>query len=162
MGDPFAIATGVAGLLSLRLQVTQITVEYVKGAKQASVAIEQFRQELVALQDVLKLFEDFLKVDAPKGVFNKTSMLYAANSSCERQLRKLLTKFEKNLKGGRFSQAVDRLTWPFDEKEHHRVVEDLHRYVQTFQFALSIGGWYVFLRPSPAFATRGPFICEAR
>ena len=162
MGDPFTIATKVAGLLSLTFEVTQITVEYVKGVKQASVAIEQFRQELVALRDVLKLFEDFLKVDAPKGVFNKTSMLYAANSSCERQLRRILTKFEKHLKGGRFSQAVDRLTWPFDEKEHHRAVEDLHRYVQTFQFALNIGGWYVVLRLSRAFTTRGPFICEAR
>lgn len=144
MSDPFTIATGVAELLSLTLQVTQITVEYVKGAKNASVSIKQFRQELVALQNVLTLFEEFLKVDAPKGAFNKTSVLYIANSSCERQLQKLLAKFEKNLKGGRFSQAVDRLTWPFDEKEHHRAVEGLHRYVQTFQFALNIGGWYVF------------------
>lgn len=145
MGDPFTIATGVAGLLSLTLEVTKITVEYVKGASKASGAIEQFRQELRALQNVLKLFEEFLKVDAPKGAFTKASVLYTANSSCERQLRKLLTKFEKNMKGGRFSQAVDRLTWPFDEKEHHRAVEDLHRYVQTFQFALNIGGWYVWI-----------------
>lgn len=144
MGDPFTIATGVAGLLSLTLQVTKITVEYVKGAGKASGAIEQFRQELRALQNVLKLFEEFLKVDAPKGAFQKASVLYMANSSCERQLRKLLAKFEKNIKGGRFSQAVDRPTWPFDEKEHHRAVEDLHRYVQTFQFALNIGGWYVW------------------
>lgn len=144
MADPFTIATGVAGLLSLTLEITKITVEYVRGASKASGAVEQFRQELIALQNVLKLFVEFLKFDAPKGAFKETSVLYTANSSCETQLRKLLTKFEKNMKGGRFSQAVDRLTWPFDEKEHHRAVEDLHRYVQTFQFALNIGGWYVW------------------
>lgn len=31
---------------------------------------------------------------------------------------KLLTKFAENLKGGGFSQAINRLTW---QKEHHRL-----------------------------------------
>lgn len=144
MADPFTIATGVAGLLSLTIQVTQATVEYVQGVKKASVAVEEFRRELKALADVLTLFEDFLKVQAPKLAFRKTSVICAASSSCEQQLQKVLTKLENNLKGGRISRAVDRLIWPFDEKDHHKVVEDLHRYIQTFQFALNISGWYVF------------------
>lgn len=142
MGDPFAITTGVAGLLSLTIQITKVTVEYVKGAKKASQAVGEFRRELIALANVLKLFEDFLIGNVPKTAFKKTSVLYAAILSCEQQLRKLLIKVEKNLQGDRFSRAIDRFTWPFDEKEHHRAIEDLHRYVQTFQFALNISGWY--------------------
>lgn len=165
MGDPLTIATGVAGILSLTIQVAQATVKYIEGVKKAPVAVEEFRQELRALADVLKLFEEFLKVNALKVAFKKTSVLYTTNSLCEQQLRKLLTKLEKN-KGGRFSQAVDRLTWPFDEKDHHRTVEDLHRYVQAFQFALNISGWYVFtclgFEFSPSFCIRVCFISEAR
>lgn len=144
MADPLTIATGVAGLLSLTIQITQLTVEYVKGVKKVSADVEEFRQELTALAHVLGLFDEFLKVKASNVAFRDTSVLSAANSSCEQQLQKLLIKLEKNSKGGRISRAVDRLKWPFDEKEHHKAVEDLHRYVQTFQFALTINGWYVF------------------
>lgn len=169
MGDPFTIATGVAGLLSLTIQLTQATVEYVQGVKKASVAVEELRRELRALADVLKLFDDFLKVEAPRLAFRKTSVIFAASSSCEQQLQNLLTKFENNLKGGRISRAVDRLIWPLDEKEHHRAVEDLHRYIQTFQFALNISGWYVLtdflgylFRTSLALSVRNCLISEAR
>lgn len=44
MDDPFTMATGVAGPLSLKVQVTQLAGEYVKEVKKASVAIEKFRQ----------------------------------------------------------------------------------------------------------------------
>lgn len=144
MADPFTIATGVAGLLSLTIQVTQVTVEYVKGVKNVSAVVEEFRQELMTLAHVLGLLDEFLKVEARNVAFTNTCALSAANFSCEQQLQKLLVKLEKNLKGGRISRAIDRLKWPFDEKEHHKAVEDLHRYVQTFQLALTINGWYVF------------------
>ena len=31
MGDPFSLATGIAGLINLALEVTQITYQYVNG-----------------------------------------------------------------------------------------------------------------------------------
>lgn len=137
------LAAGVAGLLSLTIQITQVTVDYVNRAKKASVAVNEFRQELVALATVLKLFGEFLKGNPHRFAFEKTSVLYAANSTCEQQLGTHLMKLEKNLKGGKFTQAVDRLTWPFVEKEHDSAVQNLHRYVQIFQFALNVNGWYV-------------------
>ena len=54
MVDPFSLTAGVAGLISLSLEVARVAHQYVHGVRNSSKHIEDFLQALAALTDVLR------------------------------------------------------------------------------------------------------------
>ena len=53
MVDPFSLATGIAGLLSLTIEIVSISYAYGSGVKGAPKAISSIVQELLALKNIL-------------------------------------------------------------------------------------------------------------
>ena len=139
MDDPFSLATGIAGLISLGLEVTKITRQYVQDVRNAAKDVDEFLTELSALVAVLRRLAGFLKDDrVAKLNFDQTSVLLLTHRSCEEKLKAVRLKLLKRSKDARI---IKTLTWPFVRKEHRQTVAIIHQWAQTFQFALTIDGW---------------------
>ncbi|KAI9704411.1 MAG: hypothetical protein M1836_007274 [Candelina mexicana] len=141
MIDPFTLATGLVGIISLTIEVTKITAEYASGFQKAPTAIADLQQELVSLTEVLQRLNKFLESQQLIGsAFHDASVLCATKDACERKTIELHRKLSKHNTGGSLSKTLRRLKWPLDEKENRQAVEDMHRYTETFQFSLNIDG----------------------
>ncbi len=138
MVDPLSLATGIAGLISLSLEVTKIAHQYIHGVRNSSKHIEDFLQELAALADVLRQLESFLKKDkAGERSFDQTSVLVKTYEACRSSLEKTRSTLQRRINEHKLLKA---LTWPFVGKEHQQVTSAILRWVHTFQFALTIDG----------------------
>lgn len=138
MADPFSLATGIAGLISLSLEVTKIAQQYIQGVRNSSKDIDDFLQELAALTDVLHQLDAFLKKDeAGTRSFDQTSVLVKAYKACRSSLEKTRSALQSRVNEHKMLKA---LTWPFVGKEHQEVISAILRWIHTFQFALTIDG----------------------
>ncbi|KAK0513833.1 hypothetical protein JMJ35_003555 [Cladonia borealis] len=138
MADPFTLATGIAGLISLSLEVTKIAQQYINGVRHSSKDIKDFLKELVALTDVLRQLDAFLKKDeAGERSFDQTSVLVKTYKACRNSLEKTRSALQSRVNECKLLQA---LTWPFVGKEHQQVISAIQRWIHTFQFALTIDG----------------------
>lgn len=142
MGDPLSVTASIAGLCGLAIQLMGLTAEYVKGVKDAPKTVEEFHQEATALQAVLDDLKSYLQKTPPTNTFEDGSVMRVAIKNCEKKLREIKGKLEKNsISNTRVSRGLHRLTWPFEEKGCRQATESLHRYVSIFQFPLIIKGW---------------------
>lgn len=138
MADPFSLAAGIAGLISLSLEVTKIAHQYVQGVRNSSKDIEDFLQELAALTDVLRQLDAFLKKDeAGKRSFDQTSILVKTYKACRSSLEKTRSTLQRRVNEHKFLKA---LTWPFVGKEHQQIIVTILHWIHTFQFALTVEG----------------------
>ena len=138
MADPFSLATGIAGLINLSLEVTNIAHQYIQGVRNSSKDIENFLQELAALTDVLRKLDAFLKKDeAGKRSFDQTSVLVKTYKACRSSLEKTRSTLQRRVNEHKFLKA---LTWPFVGKEHQQIIVTTLHWTHTFQFALTIEG----------------------
>ena len=146
MFDPFSLATGIAGLISLSLEVTKIAQQYIQGVRNSSKDINDFLQELAALTDVLRQLDAFLKKDEDgERSFDQTSVLVETYKACRRSLEKTRSALQSQVNQHRLLKA---LTWPFVGKEHQEVISAILRWIHTFQFALTIDGCVLLSKAS--------------
>ena len=139
MGDPFTLATGIAGLLSLSFEVIGSTRKYLHNFRRTNKDIEEFLSGLNALHDVLISLRKLLEIDRIwDNRFDRTSVLFLTYSGCEEKLREVRFKLRKKDERKFFKAAL----WPFEKEEHQRTVTMLHQWIQTFQFALTVDGWW--------------------
>jgi hypothetical protein len=139
--DPFSLSTGIAGLISLGMELTRILQGYISDYKSAPEDAHNLLVEVTSLCHVLKQFVEFLRKDF-KGRLEPTSALVALIRTCQEEVEGLYKKLEK-LKGGgnKVKELVDRLKWPLKKEEFESTVTTLHRFMQTFQFSLSVANW---------------------
>ena len=146
MADPFSLATGIAGLISLSLEVTKIAQQYIQGVRHSSKDIDDFLQELAALTDVLRQLDAFLKKDeAGARSFDQTSVLVKTYKACRSSLEKTRSALQSRVNEHKLLKA---LTWPFVGKEHQEVISAILRWIHTFQFALTIDGCVLLSKAS--------------
>ena len=140
--DVISLSSGIAGLITLALQVSGIIANYVSAVKEGPKNIEELKEELILLGEVLSQLQDFLHDEKHKGrSFDSNSVLQSAFSSCKRRIERIGDKL-KPPDGGKISRMVDRLKWPFESKEVDKMINNLRCYGQTFQFSLTIEGLY--------------------
>ena len=139
--DPLSIAAGVAGLITLTGQLSRSLVAYGKAAKREREDLQLLLTEVSLLQSLLQRLDSFLRSNGVANVtFHHTSALKASLAICEETALDLNERLGK-LEAPRLSRAVERLKWPFSEKEVDRVLETLRRCTSTFQFSLTLEGW---------------------
>ncbi|KAL1874221.1 hypothetical protein VTK73DRAFT_548 [Phialemonium thermophilum] len=174
--DPFSIATGVAGLASLAIQLAEAASRYAGSVRSASHEIASLRAQLQALTEVLNQLEAFLRSsDAANVSFAPGSGLSAVMQSCgkilERLFRKLHDKASKSEQarlgdnlaatgsmadGGEGSKNVrllKRLAWPFEKDEVLTLCSRLHECVQTFSFCLNMSNCKTLAQSTEAVMT---------
>jgi hypothetical protein len=97
MTDPMSVAAGVAGLLSLTIQLLDVAQQYTHDVKNAEEEVVAFIRELTGLSDVLKRLDAFLKTKDSFAA-SGTPALLKIRYSCEDQLQKLLKKLSEAMK----------------------------------------------------------------
>lgn len=136
------LASGIAGLISLGLELTTITYKYINDVRDAPEESKQLHSELTALLKALEGLELFLKTqDTRQTPFTSTSALVASTNVCENDLKYLksrLVKFEEVYEKKKWYR---RLAWPFQKDEHTHVLRRIKDYSQTFHFSVSLEGW---------------------
>ncbi|KAH0538033.1 hypothetical protein FGG08_005345 [Glutinoglossum americanum] len=141
--DPLSVASGVAGLLCLAIQVGVTIAEFTSSVKGASQEAYKLEREIQAFSAVLKQLSEFLQSeDADPIVFEPTSVLLVATNACDKELNALQKKLEKYGKGDRVSRAIQRLSWPFTEKENRETIDAIHRWTQLYnEERMEVLGW---------------------
>ena len=140
--DPLSAASGVAGLLSLSIQVGMTIGTYANSVKGASKGAQKLEREIQAFSSVLEQLCKFLQSkDTDQVVFEPTSVLLVATNSCDKELGDLQKKLEKFSIGDKASRVLQRLSWPFTEKENRETIDAIHRWTQLYSLSLQTAGW---------------------
>jgi hypothetical protein len=142
MIDPFTFATGVAGLLSLTLELSKVIGEYTCSVKHFPKEAHELANELMGLSQVLEQLATFLRSeDVRRNSFDETSVLFLVTTNCQAKIETVLQKFPRIPQTSKSRPTFERFIWPFKEKEISKTIELLNRYTQTFQLSLTTRGW---------------------
>jgi hypothetical protein len=137
MPDPSAIV----GLVSACVSLADRLYQYTSSFKDAPKCVADLSAEISAIQTVLKMLRDHLQQESHKGgAFERTSVLFFAGDGCKKRLESLETKLPLSVSESKLIRFLRRSKWPLDEDDTIKEVEALQRYVQLFNFALTIEG----------------------
>lgn len=150
MPDPVTAFGTAVGVASLAIQLTQILHDYCKGVSNFQYTVQGLFADTQQLSLVLKELEHLVKEDSLRlsRSFTTTSTLYVTNARCEARLRSLIAKLEKNSQASPARQLSRALRWPFKAQETRDIAAELHGYIRTFNFALSLDGCKLLLQTS--------------
>jgi hypothetical protein len=136
------IAAGIAGLISLTIEVTSAGYKYLSAVRDASKSMSSILVELSTIQTILLKVDETVNSDKVKrtlgdgsgslqsiGKIDKNVM-----DDCMAELTKLKEKLQKSLES---NSMVKRFEWPFKEEKADAIVKKLHRFHQSFQTGLS-------------------------
>ena len=154
--DPFSLATGLAGLLSLTIELTNICHGYFSGVRKASKSVQGFILELTSLNQVLSDLRDrvILEPDIVEAFDGRCSSMMENIQSqsttasgqpailnlmgqCRSELDTLLKKLIKKSSGSRFRLTLNQLLWPLREEATQKAMQSLHRHTSLFGMVLN-------------------------
>jgi hypothetical protein len=141
MAEVLAVASGVAGLLSLTIEVYSVSSRYISCVKHASSTVLDVQRELKALKSILSELDKALEHGEAEKLFaNRPSALSAIEDAEEYReaLRKLQAKLMKESSKTGFSAKLKTFAWPFNEERTQSILAVLRRHVNVFGQALSI------------------------
>ncbi|ROW16110.1 hypothetical protein VPNG_01962 [Cytospora leucostoma] len=143
------LASGVAGLASLSLEITDITGKYIRAVHNAPENAKQLHRELSALIQSLDDLQRFLTTQGSRQKpFENTSALVASTNVCTEDLSHLRLRLLKFKEIYEKKKWYRRLLWPFQEEEHAYVVQRIKDYTQTFHFSVSLEGCELLAKTS--------------
>ena len=157
MMDPLTLATGLASLLSLTIELTSICHGYVSSARKAPKSVQGFILELMGLKKVLSDLQDKVILEpAIAEAFDGRSSSIMENlqlqstiasgqvaamnlmDQCKVDLDTLLKTLKPNSSSSRTRSIINQLIWPLREKAMQKAVDALHRYRNIFDMSISI------------------------
>lgn len=157
MIDPFTLATGIAGLLSLTIEITKLSQAYVSGVHSASKSKSELIQEVIGLKNVLSDLQDKIVTnpDIVEAFESRCSSVLkrlgtphaqpqgaAANlgvlETCNSELTNIMNRLIKKTKCKPLNIVLSHLIWPFTEAETQNKVNMLHRYGDIFSMSVNI------------------------
>ena len=153
MAEAFGVGSGIVGVLSLTIQITQTVVQFGLDWKDAPKEVKSFMSELQSLKTVLSEtntnllnpdFNNAFKGQNPNSVLlsklgsNAPTATDTSLSieSCKEELTELLAELKKRQDAHRV--GWQRLKGPFLAKNTQKAVDKLHRYCQLFNDMLLI------------------------
>ena len=149
MIDPFTLSTGIAGVLSLALEIGAILHEYSSNVKNAPKEARDLLSEIQALGAVFEQLQVLLRT--PELVtriplFSPQSVLHKVIVSCGEELKDLYHRLEDSAlvqgKGKNvLARSLDRLKWPIGKTSTQDAAQRLHRFSQALTFFLTISNW---------------------
>jgi uncharacterized phage infection (PIP) family protein YhgE len=142
MADPLSMAAGIAGLLSLSLQLTKVISDYTITVSGASKAIGDLQDRLQALSQVLRQLNALLRTANVQGnSFDQSSVLCYAINACQEKLHRLGERLDQVTSKNGLSRVINSLKWPFVDNENKELLRNLDGYIEIFHFSVTIDGW---------------------
>ena len=133
--DPLSISAGVAGFVSLTIQLVSILKEYTSTVKAAPSEAQTLLTELASLSQVLQQLTNFLKKPEHNVNFRETSVLCSVVAICDDKIKGLYTRLDKFRSAGGLRE---RWKWPFQKQECLEIAQTLHHCAQTIELSLTI------------------------
>jgi hypothetical protein len=137
--DLFTLSTGVAGLLSLAIEVTNILHNYISGVNSAPQDASELNTEVSALFHVLEAVVEALRSDDSNtegNAFGDQCILRLVLTAYQGHVATVYKKISKFRSSDKKTELLARITWPFKKDECQEIARTLHRYVQTLQVLL--------------------------
>ena len=139
--DPLSITAGVAGLVTLTVQVTKSVTSFGRAMIHERQDVQALLKEIETTRSVLQELYPFLSDPKVNSItFQQTSALEVALRICNETIKSLQQRLD-NLNSNKVSRSFERLRWPLSDKELQKVLQTLGRCTSTFQFALTVEGW---------------------
>ncbi|KAL5364805.1 hypothetical protein BJX96DRAFT_168590 [Aspergillus floccosus] len=145
MADPLAIASGIAGLLSLGIQVTQALVNFYATHKDKDTDLAKITHNLESLQSIFRALDIAVK---ERGLQANTHGLLRevgnAVQKCEETITELQSeceKFHRDSAAGfkdRVKVAGRRAAYPFRKSTLQKLEEDVADIRENISFALDV------------------------
>jgi len=145
MAEILGIASGIAGLLSLTIEVYSTSAKYVSGVKNASSTINEILRELKALKTILTKLDEVSEHTESEKIFqDRTSSLLSIEDTEEYRdvLTRLQAKLLKQASQKGLSLKLRNFAWPFSEEKTRNMVDTLRRHIGIFTQALTIDTVY--------------------
>lgn len=141
MAEAFGIASGVAGLVSLTIEVFGISYKYVHGVRNAASSVRQFLVELEHLQKVLHRVEQVAEETDEREVFGDAGPCLLTIKESNEYIGLLVDvrdKLQSRQTPSSVRNKLKALTWPFSEKETLDLVSSLHRHLDIYNGAVTV------------------------
>jgi len=120
MADILAIASGIAGLLSLTIEVYRISATYIKGVRSAPDSVRRILQELQLLKQVLLELDKLADLDDEE-IFpslpsrRRVQDLVQDPRAYQNMLQDLRRELLDRVTGKPVLLKLKKLSWPFSE-----------------------------------------------
>ena len=139
MADPLSTVGSIAGLVSLAIQLSQLSFKYVSSIKGSSKAWSSYIQELSTLTSVLlKLQQACERAGAQDLSFGLPAPGPSSDSilECHKELESLKTTLSDKLKKRGLRGKLEMLSWPFSEPDTQAKILLLHRFSSLFESSI--------------------------
>ena len=146
MAEVLGIASGIAGLISLTIEVYGISYKYINGVRNANASACRFLDELKNSETVLRRIEEFSKENDQVEVFGQSGACILSITKSNEYidlLHKVRNKLEQRQTGSSMRDGIKSLTWPFSEKETSALADSLHRHLEIYNTAFAVDNLYV-------------------
>ena len=144
MADPFSIIN----LLGTAASLTKVVLQYASAVKNAPEELNKLKRGFTSVCDMFEQLIELMEGDDFRQEFADVSALYIAIGDFVVTMEIL----EKNLKrlgaASGASRTIVRIKWPFERTKTQELVETLQKYIQVFQFALTIKGSKILAQTS--------------
>ena len=153
MAEPFTIATGIAGLLSLAGPILAEGYAYLASVRDSPNALKQLLSEISRLDAVLGQIDELARESTTIPVQSQKSRQRVSEVITPDTIRTasdLLKSVQSSIKlceriPGQSAKNIGRaFFWPFKEREVKESLDRFRRLITTFQLALSIESKWVF------------------
>ncbi|KAK8126891.1 uncharacterized protein PG998_002650 [Apiospora kogelbergensis] len=136
MADPLSIASGVAGLVSLTVQATQLTCKYVAEVSHAGEVVLQCLRSLSLLRDVLARIEESSADGELASILMRKSrwvpIPYEDVKRCEQSIEKVRGRLAALFHEDGKIKKRHALTWPFKNTESTDLIKQLQEFRDMF------------------------------
>ena len=131
MGEVIGLASGVAGLVAISLQISQLSYGYISDIINAPRTQKAYLQEVLALSEVLFRLEVAVQDSESAGSWLEPAPALSKPVvlECKQQLALQKDKLEQNR---------HRLAWPFHEREIKKAIDEIHRFRGIFANFLNV------------------------
>ncbi|KAK0517520.1 hypothetical protein JMJ35_000675 [Cladonia borealis] len=144
MADPFSIIS----LLDTAASLTKVVLQYASAVKNAPDELEKLKRGFTSVHDVFEQLTELMGDDDFRQEFADVSALYIATGDFVVTME-ILEKTLKRLGAANgASRTVIRIKWPFERTKTQELIQTLQKYIQVFQFALTIKGSKILAQTS--------------
>jgi hypothetical protein len=127
MADPLSIASGVAGLVSLTIQATQLACKYVAEVNEAGEAALQCLRSLSLLRDIIARIHETEQSEAVASIVTRRPDLISSNDieECAQSVEKVRLRLQALFREDGTVKRRKALICPFQSAESAKLVQRL-------------------------------------
>lgn len=144
MADPCSIIS----LLGIAASLAKAVLQYASAVKDAPDELEKLKRGFTSIHDVFEQLKELMDDDEFRQEFADVSALYNAIGDFVVTVEVLDKTLKKLGAATGAGTTIVRIKWPFARTKTQELFETIQKYIQVFQFALTIKGSKILAQTS--------------